>query len=204
MAAPLREFHGSPWIIQILSTPSAAKRVGNPTDGSPWIVQILSTASADNQKGIPRTAVRGLFRSSLQQALTTRREFHGRQSVDYSDPLYSNAAKRVWNPTDGSPWIIQIVSTASATKRVGNSPDGSPWIIFRSFLKQAKIFVKTELFTRKAHCRSWDSQLVGSACSRKDLNNPRTAVRGIPTSFGSACSRKDLNNPRTAVRGIPN
>ena len=41
------------------------------------------------------------------------------------------------------------------------------------------------------------------ALIRKDLKNPRTAVRGI-SKWSLALIRKDLKNPRTAVRGIPN
>ena len=119
-------------VVRGLSDPFYCKRsqpVGNPTDGSPWIIQILSTASAPNQLGIPRTAVRGLFRSFLLQALPTSWESHERQSVDYSNPFYCKRSQLVGNPTDGSPWIIQILSTASAAKRGGNPTDGSPWIV---------------------------------------------------------------------------
>jgi len=68
----------------------------NPTDGSPRIIQILSTASAVNQLGIPRTVVRGSFRSFLPQAPPTSWESHGRQSVEDSDPYLLQALPTSW------------------------------------------------------------------------------------------------------------
>jgi len=60
--------------------------VANPTDGSPWTIQILSTATAGNQLRIPRTAVRGLFRSFLE----------GKASLGIS--------------STGSGWMVHILS----------------------------------------------------------------------------------------------
>ncbi len=108
----------------------------NPTDGSPWIFQILSTTCAANQLGIPRTAVRGFFRSFLQHALPTSWESHGRQSVDFSDPFYNKRCQPVGNPTDGSPWFFQILSTACAANQLG-IPRTAVRGFFRSFLQHA-------------------------------------------------------------------
>jgi len=125
------------------------QKAGNPTDGSPGIFQILSTAGADKRLGIPRTAVRGFFRSFLPQAPLICWESHGRQSVDYSDRFYRRRCQSVGNPTDGSPWIIQILST-SARKDLNNPPTAVGGI----------------------------QEETRSRC-RKDLNNPPTAVGGI-------------------------
>ena len=38
--------------------------------------------------------------------------------------------------------------------------------------------------------------------NRKDLNDPRTAVRGIGINLVTLVNRKDLNDPCTAVQGI--
>jgi len=54
---------------------------------------------------IPPTAVGGLFRSFLPKS-------HPRQWVDASDPFYSN-------PTHGSGWMLQILSTVIPPTAVG-------------------------------------------------------------------------------------
>jgi hypothetical protein len=64
------------------------------------------------------------------------------------DPLH----KKSENPTDGSRWIIQILS-----KPTQKHPPSNP-----------------------TNCRWWDSKPIDEVIgSRRDLNNPPTAVGGI-------------------------
>src|SRR6185503_3574134 len=74
--------------------------------------------------------------------------------------------KRGLNPTNGSWWMVQILSKGSEVS---------------------------------THCREWDYIEFGEACSRKDLNEPPTAVGGITLIQERSC-RKDLNRT-THCRG---
>ena len=87
-------------------TSEAASRICNPTDGSPWIFQILSTPSAANQSAIPRTVVRGFFRSFLLQALANQSAIPRTVVRGFFRSFLLHALQPVGNPTDGSPWIF--------------------------------------------------------------------------------------------------
>ena len=122
------------------SAPFYSKRcqpVGNPTHGSAWIIQLLSTASAANQLGIPRTAVGGSFRSFLRHDGVEKAESHARQCVDRSDPFYDTTAWKSRNPTHGRAWIVQILSTTRRRGK-GGIPRTAVGGSFRSFLLNGK------------------------------------------------------------------
>jgi len=79
------------------------------------------------------------------------------------------------NPTHGSGWIIQMVSTRNLKSRGWNPTNGSWWIV--------QILSKgSEVST---HCHGWDYIEFGRV-SRKDLKEPPTAVGGITFEFGRA------------------
>src|ERR1700754_2319821 len=172
----------------------------NPTNGSWWMVQILSTLRPANVSA----------------------QSHQRQLVDGSDPFYLAVRQRVgpipptavggWfrsflpcgpptcrpNPTNGSWWMVQILSTlrpanVSVQSHQRQLVDGSnPFYLavrqpvgpipptavggwFRSFLQ-----IGPFSFLRRATRAALD----GHSLTRKDLNNPPTAVGGIST-FGA-------------------
>jgi hypothetical protein len=87
---------------------------------------------------------------------------HSRQCVDCSDPTYQRARfEEDSNPTNGSWWIVQVQPTnhhsSNLTLRAENDP-GFSTTCWNSALS-------VETFER--------------LLSRLDLNDPRTAVRGI-------------------------
>jgi len=77
----------------------ALQRVQNPTHGSGRFVQILSTVTP---------------------FMVVTLKSHQRQLVDSSDPFYKGTQPCWKNPTNGSWWMVQIVSTR-VRNRVGKS-----------------------------------------------------------------------------------
>src|SRR6266567_3157506 len=62
----------------------------------------------------PPTAVGGLFRSFLQRTRPAAQKSHPRQ-WDGSDPFYKELDPLHRNPTHGSGWMVQILSTKNST-----------------------------------------------------------------------------------------
>ena len=114
--------------------------------------------------------------------------------MDYSAPFYRKGCQSVGNPTDGSPWIIQILSSARAANELV-IPRTAVRGLFRSFLAHRKDLNQPPTAVGGIPGETW------LPC-RKDLNQPPTAVGGIPGETWLPC-RKDLNQPPTAVGGIP-
>src|ERR1700752_1587017 len=81
-------------------------------------------------------AVGGWFRSSLlRKPPNAWCKSHQRQWVDGSDPLYSESHPTLGaNPTNGSWWMVQILSTQKATQRLVQIPPTAVGGWFRSFL----------------------------------------------------------------------
>ncbi len=75
----------------------------------------------------------GLFRSNLHASTHGVLESHPqqlRQWVDGSDPTYDNGVTECLNPTHGSGWMVQIVSTLNeAAVNSLNPTHGSGWIV---------------------------------------------------------------------------
>ncbi len=64
---------------------------------------------------------------------------------------------------DGSPWFLQILSTASAAKPVGNPTDGSPWFFQ---------ILSTASGNHLINAMDADLRRPGLIAGRKDLNHP--------------------------------
>ncbi len=113
--------------------------------------------------------------------LTTPTFAHTRSS--YLAPNNSELAKifaspTFANPTNGSWWYVQVLSTYRAAHDS-----------FESHQRQL-VECSRPTFYRSATLGRWD------------LNHPPTAVGGIPSQRGFLSCRRDLNYPPTPVGGI--
>ena len=111
--------------------------------------QIVSITRRHGKTGIPRTGVRGSFRSFLQHDGMERSESHPRQWVEGSDSLYNTTAWKNRNPTHGSAWIVQIVSTTRPHGKAGIPRTGVRGS-FRSFLLNGNLFRQTQPLLNQA------------------------------------------------------
>jgi glycosidase len=112
----------------------------------------------------------------IETKATLETKSHQRQLVDGSDPFYEQSAYSSSNPTNGSWWMVQILSIY-----------GRSW--------RCQHLVEKQLATTKTgseqptNCRWWDLTEYQRFVRRKDLNHPPTAVGGIVfTLFLLLCS----------------
>src|SRR5262245_9421454 len=106
---------------------------------------------------------------SNKRAPTKKRESHARQCVDGSSPLYKACSLiKLPNPTHGSVWFVQVLSTKQHSSKNRNSTHGSVWMVQVLSNKRAPT-KKRESHTRQ--CVDGSSPLY-KACSLIKLPNP--------------------------------
>jgi len=184
-------------MFQILSIKKYANVPAQSHNGSWWSVQILSTKKYANLS--PQS--------------------HQRQLVVGSDPFYKEVRQRVApipptaaggrfrsflqrsppacrpNPTNGSWWSVQILSTKK-------SASVSPQSHQRQLVVGSDPFYKCLFSILRRAARA---ALGGHTFSRKDLNNPPTAVGGIQRPLETICRGllRDNTVRRILVRQPP-
>src|ERR1700754_990602 len=134
----------------------ALQRVQNPTHGSGRFVQILSTVTP---------------------FMVVTLKSHQRQLVDSSDPFYKDTQPCWKNPTNGSWWMVQIVSTR-VRNRVGKSHQ-------RQWVDSSDPFYKgtQPCWKNPTNGSWWIVQILSTRARNRVGKISPTAVGGVFRSF---------------------
>src|SRR5215217_6541006 len=152
---------------------------------------MLSTRELPSDLEIPPTAVGGSFKCFLPENYPATWKSHQRQLVDRSNAFYPRTTQRPGNPTNGSWWIVQMLST----RELPSDLEIPPTAVGGSF----KCFLPENY---SATLKSPPTAVGGSfkCFLREDLKYPPTAVGGIYQTLQWYACRKDLNQS-THCRG---
>src|SRR5215217_5919427 len=136
--------------------PRTTQRPGNPTNGSWWIVQMLSTRELPSDLEIPPTAVGGSFKCFLPENYPATWKSHQRQLVDRSNAFYPRTTQRPGNPTNGSWWIVQMLSKRGF--EISTHCRGWDYQTLQGYACRKDL-------NQSTHCRGWNLRLVQSVSS---------------------------------------
>src|SRR5215217_2300617 len=114
---------------------------------------MLSTRELPSDLEIPPTAVGGSFKCFLPENYPATWKSHQRQLVDRSNAFYPRTTQRPGNPTNGSWWIVQMLSKRGF--EISTHCRGWDYQTLQGYACRKDL-------NQSTHCRGWDFNAVGS------------------------------------------